>query len=111
MLAYVKWLRVGYAEHWEERRQGKRSNEQQIQKEFRQTNINHLEQKIKTLEKKKVLDEESVRSMMKAEEKNNINYVVKGNVLKLKFARKKAEIKFLEESLLLLHKKRKKLKF
>ena len=49
-------------------------------------------------------------SMMEEEEKNNINYVVKGNALKRKSTRKKAEIKSLEESLLVLHKKRKKLK-
>ena len=48
--------------------------------------------------------------MMEEEEKNNINYVVKGNALKRKSTRKKAEIKSLEESLLVLHKKWKKLK-
>ena len=48
--------------------------------------------------------------MMEEGEKNNINYVVKGNALKWKSTRKKAEIKSLEESLLVLHKKRKKLK-
>ena len=49
--------------------------------------------------------------MMEEEEKNNVNYVVKGNALKRKSTRKKAEIKSLEESLLVLHKKWKKLKF
>ena len=44
------------------------------------------------------------------EEKNNINYVVKGNALKRKSTRKKAEIKSLQESFLVLRRKRKKLK-
>ena len=48
--------------------------------------------------------------MIKAEENNNINYVVKGNALKRKSTRKKAEIKSLEESLLVLLKKWKKVK-
>ena len=47
---------------------------------------------------------------MKDKEKNNINYVVEGNALKRKSTRKKAEIKSLEESLLVPHKKWKKLK-
>ena len=47
---------------------------------------------------------------MMEEEEKNINYVVKGNALKRKSTRKKAEIKSLEESLLVFHKKRKKLK-
>ena len=40
-----------YAEHLQEKRQEKLTNEQQIQKELLQSDINHLEQKIKTLEK------------------------------------------------------------
>ena len=100
-----------YAERLEEKCQEKLTNEQQIQKEFLQTDINHLEQKIKIMEKTcEFLDEEFVSNMMKAEKKSNINYVVKGNALKRKSTRKKAEIKFLEESLLVLHEKRKKLK-
>ena len=47
---------------------------------------------------------------MKAEEENSKNYVVKGIALKRKSTRKKAEIKSLEESLLVLHEKRMKLK-
>ena len=48
--------------------------------------------------------------MRKAEEKNNINYVVKTNTLNQKSARKKAEIKPLKENLLVLQRKRKKSK-
>ena len=48
--------------------------------------------------------------MRKTGEKNNVNYVVKGNALKRKSTRKKVEIKSLEESLLVLRKKWKKLK-
>lgn len=69
-----------------------------------------LNRRLRLWKKQKISDEESVSSMMKIEEKNNINYVVKGNALKRKSTRKKAEIKSLEESLLVLHKKWKKLK-
>ena len=49
-----------------------------FRKELLQRDINHLEQKIKTLEKTfKFLDKEFVSSMMKAERKNDI-----GNALK-----------------------------
>ena len=76
------------------KRQEKLTNEQQIQKELLQRGINHLEQKIKTLEKetRKFLDEEFVSNMTKAEQKNDISYVVKGNALKRKSIEKKAEI-------------------
>ena len=75
-----------------------------------QRDINHLEQKIKNLEKTfKFLDEEFVSNIMKAEEKNDINYVVKGNALKRKSTEKKAEIRSLEENLLALQEIRKKL--
>lgn len=40
--------------------------------------------------------------MMKAKVKNDMNYVVKGNALKRKSTEKKAEIKPLEDSLLVL---------
>ena len=73
--------------------------------------INYLEQKIKTLEKAcKLLDEEFVSNMMKAEEKNDVYYVGKSSALKLKSTGNKAEIKSLEERLI-LHEKQKKLKF
>ena len=94
MLASVKRSRMRYAEPLEEKLQEKLTNEQQIQKELLQRDINNLEQKIKTLEKTcKLLGEELVSNMMKAEEKYNINYVVKGNALKRKSTEKKAEIK------------------
>ena len=83
MLASVKRSRMRYAEHLEEKGHEKLRDEKQIQKELLQRNINHLEQKIKTLQKKsKVLDEEFVTNMIKAEEKNDINHVVKDNALK-----------------------------
>ena len=44
---------------------------------------------------------------MKANEKNNINYVLKGKALKQKSAQKEAEVKSLEESLLELQEKKK----
>ena len=53
------------------------------------------------------LDEEFVSNMMKANEKNNINYVLKGKALKQKSAQKEAEVKSLEESLLELQEKEK----
>ena len=56
--------------------------------------INHLEQKFNTLEEKIFLS-----NLMKAEEENSKNYVVKGIALKRKSTKKKAEIKSLEESL------------
>ena len=58
----------------------------------------------------KFLNEEFVSNMLKAKEKNNIKYVVKSNTLKRKTTGKKTEIKSFEESLLVFHKKRKKLK-
>ena len=83
MLASVKRSRMRYAEYLEEKGHEKLRDEKQIQKELLQRNINHLEQKIKTLQKKsKVLDEEFVTNMIKAEEKNDINHVVKDNALK-----------------------------
>ena len=76
-----------------------------FRKELLQRDINHLEQKIKTLEKTfKFLDKELVSSMMKAEGKNDI-----GNALKRKSTEKKAEIKSLKESLLAVQEKWKKL--
>ena len=83
MLASVKRSRMRYAEYLEEKGHEKLRDEKQIQKELLQRNINHLEQKIKTLQKKsKVLDEEFVTNMIKAEEKNDINHVVKDNASK-----------------------------
>ena len=69
-----------------------------------QRDINHLEQKIKNLEKTfKFLDEEFVSNMMKAEEKKWHKLCSeKGNALKRKSTEKKAEIRSLEESLLAL---------
>ena len=69
-----------------------------------------LNRRLRLWKKQKILDEEFVSSMMKAEEKNNKNYVVKGNALNRKSARKKAEIKPLKESLLVLQRKWNKLK-
>ena len=76
-----------------------------------QRDINHLEQKIKNLEKTfKFLDEEFVSNMMKAEEKKWHKLCSeKGNALKRKSPEKKAEIRSLEESLLALQEIRKKL--
>ena len=76
-----------------------------------QRDINHLEQKIKNLEKTfKFLDEEFVSNMMKAEEKKWHKLCSeKGNALKRKSTEKKAEIRSLEESLLALQEIRKKL--
>ena len=89
-----------YAECLEQKCQEKLINEWQIHSK-----------KIKTLEKSvaKFLDEEFLSNTRKAEKKNNINYVVKGNDLKRKSTEKKAEIKSLEKSFLVLHEKRKKL--
>ena len=76
-----------------------------------QRDINHLEQKIKNLEKTfKFLDEEFVSNMMKAEGKKWHKLCSeKGNALKRKSTEKKAEIRSLEESLLALQEIRKKL--
>ena len=86
----------------------------QVSSKFRkllQRDINHLEQKIKNLEKTfKFLDEEFVSNMMKAEEKKWHKLCSeKGNALKRKSTEKKAEIRSLEESLMALQEIRKKL--
>ena len=67
--------------------------------------INHVEQKIKLNMLNKEFQMKNLSSMMKLEEKNIINYVVKGNTLEWKSTRKKADIRSLEESLLVLYKK------
>ena len=73
-----------YAEHLQEKRQEKLTNEQQIQKEF-------------------------VSNIMNRGGKNYVTYVVKSDALKRKSTKKKVEFKSLEESLLALQEKRKKL--
>ena len=50
-VTFFKVSQMRYADHLEEKHQVKLTNEQQIQKEFLQTYINHLEQKIQTVEK------------------------------------------------------------
>ena len=76
-----------------------------FRKSFVKWTLIMLNRRLRLWKKQKISDEESVSSMMKIEEKNNINYVVKGNALEQKSTRKKADIKSLEESLLVLYKK------
>ena len=97
-----------HAEHLEE------NCSSQMSSKFKKSSIKEtlivLNRRLRLWKKQENLDEEFVSSMMKTGEKNNVNYVVKGNALKRKSTRKKVEIRSLEESLLVLCKKRKKLK-
>ena len=92
-----------HAEHLEEKCGS------QMSSEFKKSSIKEtlivLNRRLRLWKKQENLDEEFVSSMMKTGEKNNVNYVVKGNALKRKSTRKKVEIKSLEESLLVLRKK------